>query len=36
MRGNSNVSKWMFDSITFCMRYIAPVGILIVFIAGLL
>ena len=36
MRGNSNVSKWLFDSITFCMRYIAPVGILIVFIAGLL
>lgn len=36
MRGRSRVPAWLFDTITFCLRYIAPVGILSVFIAGLM
>lgn len=36
MRRAVKVPEWMFNYITFGIRYIAPVGILIVFIAGLL
>lgn len=36
MRLNSGVSGWLYRYVSICIRYICPVGIFIVFIAGLL
>lgn len=36
MRLNSHVPGWLFSYIAGCIRYVCPVGIFIVFIAGLL